>query len=101
MMENYTITGVILIQILTGFAGSLIAAVFVAIISEKRFNRVIRMSESNITSALDPINKILFTIAKKTEKLPELAPTVSAIGNEIKGLAEVVDRMREGLEKTK
>ncbi len=101
MMENYTITGVILIQILTGFLGSLIASAFIAWLSEKRFNRAIRMSERNITSALDPINNTVFTIAEKTERLPELVPTISAIGNEIKTLATVVDKMREGLEKTK
>lgn len=100
-MENYTITGVILIQILTGFLGSLIASAFIAWLSEKRFNRAIRMSERNITSALDPINNTVFTIAEKTERLPELVPTISAIGNEIKTLATVVDKMREGLEKTK
>ena len=101
MMENYTITGVILIQILTGFVGSLIASAFIAIMSEKRFNQVIRMTETNITRALDPINKMVSTIAEKTERLPELVPTVSALGNEIKSLAEVVDKLREGLEKTK
>ena len=101
MMENYTITGVILIQILTGFVGGLIASFLIAIISEKRFNRVIRMSESNITSALDPINKIVFTIADNIKRLAKMADTVSALGNEIKSLVEVVDRMREGLEKTK
>lgn len=100
-MENYTITGVILIQILTGFVGGLIASFLIAIISEKRFNRVLKISETSITSALDPINKTVFTIAEKTARLPELVPTVSAIGNEIKSLAEVVDKMREGLEKTK
>lgn len=73
----------------------------IALISEKRFNQAIRRSESNITSALDPINKTVFTIAEKTKRLPELVPAISTIGNEIKRLAEVVDRMREGLEKAK
>lgn len=81
--------------------GSLIASVFVAKIAQRQFDRAIRMSERNITKALDPINKIVFTIAEKAERLPELVPTVSAIGNEIKSLVEVVDKMREGLEKRK
>ena len=101
MMENYTITGVILIQILTGFVGSLIASVLVAKIAQRQFDQAIRMSERNITSALDPINKIVSTIAEKTERLPELVPIISALGNEIKSLSKVVGRLREGLEKTK
>jgi hypothetical protein len=101
MLGDCPTIGVILIQILTGFVGSLIAGFLIAVISEKRFNRAVKMSESNITSALDPINKIVFTIAEKTKRLPELVPTVSAIGNEIKSLTTVVDKMREGLEKTK
>jgi hypothetical protein len=100
-MENCLTTGVVLIQIGTGLLGSLIAGLLIALISEKRFNQVIKRSESNITSALDPINKTVFTIAEKTKRLPELVPAISTIGNEIKRLAEVVDRMREGLEKAK
>ena len=100
-MENCLTTGVVLIQIGTGLLGSLIAGLLIALISEKRFNQVIKRSESNITSALDPINKTVFTIAEKTKRLPELVPAISTIGNEIKRLAEVVDRMREGLEKAR
>jgi hypothetical protein len=101
MIGNYSTVGAILIQILTGLLGSLIAGAFIAIISERRFNRTVKTFESNITSALDPINKTVFTIAEKTKRLPELVPAISTIGNEIKRLAEVVDRMREGLEKAK
>lgn len=99
--ENFPTIGVIVIQILTGFVGGLVASFLIALISEKRFKRVIRMSESNITSALGPINKMVLTIAENVKRLAKMADTVSALGNEIKSLATVVDRMREGLEKTK
>lgn len=100
-MVNCLTAGALLIQIGTGLLGSLIAGLLIALISEKRFNQAIRRSESNIANALDPINKTVFTIAEKTKRLPELVPAISTIGNEIKRLAEVVDRMREGLEKTR
>lgn len=100
-MGNYPTVGVLLVQIGTGFLGSLVAGALIAKISEKRFDQVIRMTETNITSALDRIDKAVSAIAKRTETLPQLVPAVSTIGNEIKRLAEVVDKMKEGLEKTR
>jgi len=100
-MENCLTTGAVLIQIGTGLLGSLIAGAIVAKISEKRFDQAIRMTETTITGALDRIDKAVSAIAKRTEMLPQLVPAVSTIGNEIKKLAEVVDKMKEGLEKTR
>jgi len=84
MMENYTITGVILIQFIIGFTGSLLASYLIAKMSEGRLNRVISGSEKNIIASLTPINN-----------------NTSIIADEIKTLAQVVDKMREALEKTK
>ncbi|MGB8657801.1 MAG: hypothetical protein WCE90_08455 [Candidatus Zixiibacteriota bacterium] len=98
---NSIATGVILLQALTGFVGSLIAGALITMVSEKRFNRTIKMLESNIVNTLAPVNETVTVIAAKTDRLPELVPVVSAIGNAIKRLADVVDKMREGLEKTK
>lgn len=91
----------ILIQILTGFLGSLIAGLLVMKFSERRFNKAMETSEKNITSTLNPINSTVFAMAQSIQKLAGVMPVVSAIGNEIKTLSQVVDRIREGLEKTK
>ncbi len=101
MTENFPTIEAILIQILTGFVGGLIASFLIGLISEKRFNRVIRMSERNITNALEPLNKTIFTIAETIKRLAKMANVAGALADEIKSLANVVDRMRESLEKTK
>lgn len=98
---NFPSTGVILIQILTGLVGSLIASAFIAWISERRFNRVISRSESNITGALNPINTTVSRISHNIQRLAGITPALSTIGNEIKTLVVVVDKIRKGLEKTK
>jgi hypothetical protein len=84
-MGNYPTDGVLLLQIGTGFLGSLVAGAFIAIISEKRFNQGIRTAENNIINSLTPA----------------INSSASTIAYEIKRLVEVVDKMREGLEKTK
>lgn len=98
---DFPSTGVILIQILTGFVGSLIASAFIAWISERRFNRAIEASEHNVANALEPINSTVSSMAQSVTRLGEAMQAVPVIGNEIKTLAVVVDRIREGLEKTK
>ncbi len=83
-MGNCPTTGAILITFFAGFIGSLLASYLIAQMSEGRLNRIISGSEKNILASLTPINN-----------------NTSIIASEIKMLAQVVDKMREGLEKTK
>lgn len=98
---DFPSTGVIFLQVLTGLVGSLIASAFIAIVSEKRFNRAVKKSEDNITAVLNPINSMVSGIAHNIQRLAGITPALSTIGNEIKTLAAVVDKIRKGLEKTK
>jgi hypothetical protein len=98
---NFPSTGAILIQLGISLLGSLIASAIIAWFSEKRFNQAMKKSQAMVTGALDSIDEKVSTIAQKTDRLPELVPIVSVIGDGIKRLAEVVDKIREGLEKTK
>jgi hypothetical protein len=72
----------ILIQFLIGFIGSLFASGLIALVSDRWFKRTIKATESTIVSSVEPLNKITRSIA-----------------SEIKTLAVVVDKLREGLEK--
>jgi hypothetical protein len=74
-------TGQILTQFFIGLLGSLLASFLIAVFSEARFNRAIRASGENITSSMKQ--------------------NTAVIANEIKKLTEVVDKMREGMEKIK
>ena len=99
-ITNSWSVGAILIQILTGFVGSLFAGLLVMIISERRFNKVMETSEQNITNAMNPINNTVVAISQSIQSLAGLVPVVSIIGSEIKTLSQLVDKIREGLEKT-
>jgi len=100
-MVNYLSTGALLLQVITGFIGSLIAGVLVALISQKKFNRAIEMSENNIMSALNPINSMVVTIAHNVQTLAGIVPVITSIGEDVKILAQVTDKVVKGLEKTK
>ena len=89
----------ILIQIIPGLFGSLLAGGLIAIISERRFNRAIKVSEKNIVSSIKPLNTTATSIAKDIKTLELLNRNTSTIATEIKTLAQVVDKLREGLEK--
>jgi len=98
---NFPSTGAILIQILTGFMGSLFAGALVALISQKQFNRAIKRSENNVVSALNPINSMVVTIAHNIQTLAGIVPAITSIGEDVKLLAQVTDKIIKGLEKTK
>jgi hypothetical protein len=100
-VANYLSTGAFLIQILTGFIGSLIAGALVAQISQKQFNRAIKRSEKNIESALNPIKSMVATIAHNVQTLAGIVPAITSIGEDVKLLAQVTDKVIKGLEKTK
>ena len=98
-MGNYITANQILIQITISFFGSLFAGGLIAIISERRFNRAIRVSERNIVSSIEPLNTIAMSIAKDIKTLEGLNITTATIAKDINRLAEIVDRFREGMEK--
>ena len=93
--------GSVLVQFVIGLLGSLIASLIVAVLSEKKFQRAITHSETNVLNALNPINA---TVAAQTQNilaLTQIVPAVNVISNEVKTLAQLVDKIREGLEKAK
>ena len=57
------------------------------------------MSEKNIISSVEPLNTTALSIAKDIKSLELLNRSTSTIATEIKKLAQVVDKLREGLEK--
>lgn len=77
----------------------MLAGGFIAAISEIRFNKAIRGSEKNIIQSIEPLNTTALSIAKDIKSLELLNSTTSVIANEIKTLSQVVDKLREGLEK--
>jgi len=71
----------IIIQVCTGFAGSILAGGLIALLSDHWFSESIKVTEKSITNALEPVKTIN-----------------SSIAVEIMKLSEVVDNLRKGLE---
>jgi len=98
---NFPSLGSILVQLFVGLLGSLIASLIVAALSGRKFQRAIADSEGNVLNALNPINTMVTAQAHNIQTLAQIVPAVNTIGNEVKTLAQLVDKIRQGLEKSK
>lgn len=98
---NFPSLGLILVQLFVGLLGSLIASFIVAALSGRKFQRAITDSEDNVLNALNPVNTMITAQARNIQTLAQIVPAVNTISNEVKTLAQLVDKIRQGLEKSK
>lgn len=82
MLRYFMTSEFIAIQILTGFAGSLLAGFLIYLLSHRGFKKAIEASETNVRENLKPINQTIVNVA-----------------GEIKELAKIINLLKDVLEK--